>query len=345
MTVGDMANSITIKHQYPLCEHNTFGLEVKAKQFISYNTVDELVEVLASLRDKEEQILHIGGGSNLLFTKDFEGSILHSDIKFIQFVSRDNCEVVVRVGSGVKWDDFCAEMASNNYYGCENLSYIPGEVGASAIQNIGAYGVEVESIIQQVETIEVATGKPRMFRTVECEYGYRDSVFKQRLQGQYIVTAVVHRLSALPVVHLDYGQLQQLRSQEGVPTAQEIRDAVIAIRRSKLPEPEELGSAGSFFKNPVVPAAVFRQLAAAYSDVPHYVVDDYHIKVPAAWLIEQCGWKGKRHGGAGVYEKQPLILVNRDHATPNDIMELAVLIQQSVFEKFHIQLEPEVNYI
>ena len=328
-----MTNSVTIKHHYSLRGHNTFGLDVKAKQFISYHTVDELVEVLACLRDQGEQILHIGGGSNLLFTKDFEGSILHSDIRFIQYVSRDSREVVVRVGSGVKWDDFCAEMASSNYYGCENLSYIPGEVGASAIQNIGAYGVEVESIIQH------ATGKPRVFRTAECEYGYRDSIFKRDLQGQYIVTAVVYRLSAVPVVHLDYGQLQQLRSRAGVPTAQEIRDAVIAIRQSKLPEPEELGSAGSFFKNPVVPAAVFQQLAATYSDVPHYVVSEDEVKIPAAWLIDQCGWKGKSHGGAAVYEKQPLILVNRGHASPADIMELASLIEQSV------SLHPEVNYI
>ena len=336
---------IAISHNYSLREHNTFGLEAKARQFIDYYSVEELVEILPALRDSGEPILHIGGGSNLLFTRDFEGTILHSCIKFIEEVSRDGLEVVVRVGSGVKWDDFCAEMARRNYYGSENLSYIPGEVGASAIQNIGAYGVEVESIIQQVETIEVSSGEPRVFDNSECEYGYRDSIFKNRLQGKYIVTAVVYRLSAIPVVHLDYGQLQQLRSHEGVPTAQEVRDAVIAIRQSKLPEPSELGSAGSFFKNPVVPVEVFRQIAASYTDVPHYVVSEDEIKIPAAWLIDQCGWKGKRHGGAAVYEKQPLILVNEDHATPADIMELATLIEQSVMEKFNIQLSPEVNYI
>ena len=341
----DMANSITIKHNYPLREHNTFGLDVKAKQFINYDTIDELVEVLADLKDKKERILHIGSGSNLLFTKDFEGTILHSGIQFIEYVSRDSQHVAVRVGAGVKWDDFCAAMASSNYYGCENLSYIPGEVGASAIQNIGAYGVEVESIIQQVETIEVSTGKPRVFTPLECEYGYRDSIFKRRLLGQYIVTAVVYRLSAVPIVHLDYGQLQQSRSRQGIPTAQEVRDAVIAIRKSKLPEPDELGSAGSFFKNPVVPIDVFRRLAASYADVPHYVINDEQVKIPAAWLIDQCGWKGKSHGGAAVYEKQPLILVNRDHATPADIMDLAALIEQSVLEKFNIHLSPEVNYI
>ena len=336
---------IAISHNYSLREHNTFGLEAKARQFINYYSVEELVEILPALRDSGEPILHIGGGSNLLFTRDFEGTILHSCIKFIEEVSRYGLEVVVRVGSGVKWDDFCAEMARRNYYGSENLSYIPGEVGASAIQNIGAYGVEVESIIQQVETIEVLSGEPRVFDKSECEYGYRDSIFKNRLQGKYIVTAVVYRLSTVPVVHLDYGALQQLRSHEGVPTAQEVRDAVIAIRQSKLPEPDELGSAGSFFKNPVVPVEVFRQIAASYTDVPHYVISEDEIKIPAAWLIDQCGWKGKRHGGAAVYEKQPLILVNKDHATPADIMELATLIEQSVMEKFNIQLSPEVNYI
>ena len=345
MTVRGMANSITIKHQYPLREHNTFGMEVKARQFITYYTIDELVTVLAQLRGSGERILHIGGGSNLLFTKDFEGTVLHSGIQFVEYLSRDSREVFVRVGAGVVWDDFCAQMAQNNIYGPENLSYIPGEVGASAIQNIGAYGVEVESIIHEVETIEIATGQPRVFRTEECEYGYRDSIFKNRLKGQYIVTAVVYRLSAVPVAHLDYGPLVQLRAREGVPTAQEIRDAVIAIRQSKLPEPEELGSAGSFFKNPVVPVEVYRQLAAVYTDVPHYIVSEEQVKIPAAWLIEQCGWKGKRHGGAAVYEKQPLILVNANHATPTEIMKLASLIEHSVKEKFKIQLHPEVNYI
>ncbi len=336
---------ITIHHHYSLLKHNTFGMDVKASQFINYKTVDELVEVLACLKESKQRILHIGSGSNLLFTKDFEGTILHSDIKFIEEVPRDSQHIYLRVGSGVVWDDFCARMARENYYGTENLSFIPGEVGASTIQNIGAYGVEVESIIHEVETIAVATGQPRIFQVKECEYGYRDSIFKNRLKGQYIVTAVVYRLSLIPVVHLDYGPLLEFNSQGEKPTAQAIRDAVIDIRRSKLPDPKEMGNAGSFFKNPIVPVEVYQQIAATHADVPHYVVDERHIKVPAAWLIERCGWKGKQHGGAGVYEKQPLILVNRGQATPGDIMELAALIQQSVFEKFHISLEPEVNYI
>ena len=336
---------IAISHHYSLREHNTFGIEVKARRFINYHSVDELVEILSALQDSGEAMLHIGGGSNLLFTKDFDGTVLHSNIQDMEYLSRDSREVLVRVGAGVVWDDFCALMAQCCYYGSENLSLIPGEVGAAAVQNIGAYGVEVESIIREVETVEVATGKPRVFQVKECEYGYRDSIFKNRLQGQYIVTAVVFRLSVIPVVHLDYGPLQQLRSQVAAPSAQDIRNAVIAIRQSKLPDPAQLGSAGSFFKNPVVPIEVYRQLAATYADVPHFAVSDQEVKIPAAWLIEQCGWKGKRHGGAAVYEKQPLILVNMGNATPTDIMELAALIEQSVKEKFQIQLHPEVNYI
>lgn len=337
--------AIIQKHQYSLRNHNTFGIDVRAEQFISYDSVEELVSILQELRAEGKRILQIGGGSNLLFTKDFPGVILHSNIQFLEYVSLGSTEILVRVGSGVVWDDFCAEMARKNYYGSENLSYIPGEVGASAVQNIGAYGVEVGSIIKEVETVEIATGTPRVFQASECEYGYRDSIFKNRLQGQYIVTAVVYRLSTIPQVHLEYGQLKDLRAKEKTPTAQTIRDAVIAIRRTKLPEPHELGSAGSFFKNPVVPQEKYRQLCAEYKDVPHYVVSEDSIKIPAAWLIEQCGWKGKTHGGAAVYEKQPLILVNQHHATSQDIMELASLIQQRVLEKFQIQIHPEVNYI
>lgn len=333
------------EYDYDLRNHNTFGIDVKARQFITYDSTDELTEVLAEIRGKGHRILHIGSGSNLLFTKDFNGIVLHSNIKFITYISNNAKEVFVKVGAGVKWDDFCAQMVSNNLYGCENLSHIPGEVGASAVQNIGAYGMEIQSIIHEVETIETATGKQRVFKAHECEYGYRDSVFKNRLLGQYIVTAVVYRLSKAPILHLDYGQLKDLCSKDVIPSAQDIRDAVIMIRKSKLPEPEQLGSAGSFFMNPVVPVKVYQDLEATYSNVPHYVINNDQVKIPAAWLIEQCGWKGKCHGGAAVYDKQPLILVNKHHATPQDIIELASAIQQSVYDKFKIQIHPEVNYI
>ena len=333
------------EYNYDLRNHNTFGLDVKAKQFITYDTIDELIDILAEIRGKDQRLLHIGSGSNLLFTKDFDGIILHSNIKFIEYCGKNSKEIIVKAGAGIIWDDFCAEMASNNYYGSENLSHIPGEVGASAVQNIGAYGVEISSIIQSVETIDITTGRQRIFQAHECEYYYRDSVFKNRLQGQHIVTAVVYRLSTIPIAHLDYGQLQDLKSLDAVPSATTIREAVTSIRKSKLPEPEELGSAGSFFKNPVVPLEVYNEIASTHCNVPHYSIDEEQVKIPAAWLIDQCGWKGKSYGGAAVYEKQPLILVNKQHATAGDIMELAAAIQQSVYAKFKINLQPEVNYI
>ncbi len=336
---------IKIENNYDLRAHNTFGLSVKAKHFVTYDTVDELTHVLASTRGNAERILHIGAGSNLLLTKDFDGTILHSGIKFIECVSRTDKEIIIRAGAGVEWDHFCAMMAQRNYYGSENLSHIPGEVGAAAVQNIGAYGVEVESIIRQVETIEIATGKPRVMNVEQCRYGYRDSIFKNELQGQLIVTAVVFALSTVPKADLHYGQLQALQSAKEVPSAQTIRDAVIAIRKSKLPDPSELGSAGSFFKNPVVSIEFFNALALSYKQIPHYATGDNKVKIPAAWLIEQCGLKGKTHGGAAVYEKQPLVIVNTGRATPTDIIELAHTIQQSVYEKFKIKIQPEVNYI
>ena len=205
--------------------------------------------------------------------------------------------------------------------------------------------MEVESIIREVETIEIATGKPRVFSRAECEYGYRDSIFKNKLKGQYIVTAVTFTLSTTPVAHLDYGQLQELKTLPTPPSAMEIRNAVINIRKSKLPEPDELGSAGSFFKNPVVDIDVFRNIAKNYNNVPHYMLNDCQVKIPAAWLIDMCGMKGKSMGGAAVYDKQPLIIVNKNHATPAHIAALASLIQQNVYKKFNIHIEPEVNYI
>ena len=337
--------AITIKENCSLIGHNTFKIDVKATQFINYENIDELLKVLDDLRKSNKRIMHIGCGSNLLFLNDFDGAILHSGIKDINYISHDQHEIVVKVGAGVIWDNFCHEMAHNNYYGCENLSHIPGEVGAAAVQNIGAYGVEVESIIREVETIEIATGKPRVFSRAECEYGYRDSIFKNKLKGQYIVTAVTFTLSTTPVAHLDYGQLQELKTLPTTPSAMEIRNAVINIRKSKLPEPDELGSAGSFFKNPVVDIDVFRNIAKNYNNVPHYMLNDYQVKIPAAWLIDMCGMKGKSMGGAAVYDKQPLIIVNKNHATPAHIAALASLIQQNVYKKFNIHIEPEVNYI
>ncbi|MGP1476233.1 MAG: UDP-N-acetylmuramate dehydrogenase [Phocaeicola sp.] len=336
--------AINVQHNYSLLGHNTFGMDVRADEFISYDSEDELKEVLKS-HPKERPVFHIGQGSNLLFTKDYKGTILHSNIRFIELKSIDEKGVFCRVGSGFVWDDFCDDMAKKKFYGVENLSYIPGEVGAAAIQNIGAYGAEVCNVISQVEAVEISTGKKRIFTNKECCYGYRDSIFKNELWRQYIVTAVLFHLSVKPEVKLDYGQLKDLKAMNSVPSAEEIREAVIAIRKNKLPDPSVLGSAGSFFKNPVVSVVKYEELKKKYEDIPHYIIDSEHIKIPAAWMIEQCGWKGRSMGGAAIYEKQSLIIVNQNHAKPEDVILLAEAVQKSVYARFGIEIYPEVNYV
>lgn len=335
---------IKVFNNQSLKEHNTFGLDAKAAALVSYDSEDDIPQVLDRLRELPKPVLHIGRGSNLLFTKDFPGTILHSEIEYIHEESTSGDSVLIRVGSGVVWDDFCREMASRELYGTENLSYIPGEVGAAAVQNIGAYGAEVSQVVESVDTVEIATGAKRIFENSECAYGYRDSIFKNSLSGQYIVVSVLFRLSKVPNVDLEYGALKDLKALGRIPSAMEVRQKVIEIRRSKLPDPLELGSAGSFFKNPVVSAEKFESLRSKWPEIPHYDVAD-GVKIPAAWMIEQCGWKGKSIGGAAVYERQPLIIVNKGGATPGDIVSLASAVRSSVKEKFGVEINPEVNYI
>lgn len=336
--------AIKAQRNHSLLGHNTFRMNVIADEFISYDSEKELKEVLR-LHPKDKPVFHIGQGSNLLFTKNYEGTILHSNIRFIEMQSIEGNDVFCRVGSGIVWDDFCDEMGKRNFYGVENLSYIPGEVGAAAIQNIGAYGAEVCNVISQVETIEISSGKKRVFTKKECCYDYRDSIFKNELWSKYIVTAALFHLSVKPDVKLDYGQLKELKAIRSVPSAELIREAVIAIRKSKLPDPSVIGSAGSFFKNPIVSIVKYEELKKKYGDIPHYIIDAEHIKIPAAWMIEQCGWKGKSIGGAAIYEKQPLIIINRYHAKPEDVIHLAEAVQKSVYAKFGVNIYPEVIYV
>ena len=336
---------MNLLENYSLLPHNTFGIDVYARYFAEYNTVDELADFLQTDLARSHKLLPIGAGSNLLFTGDYDGIVLHSRIRFCTIVGDTPNEVLVRVGSGVVWDNFCDDMCARGFGGIENLSYIPGEIGASAVQNIGAYGVEAKDVIVCVETIETATGQAHTFDAAACDYGYRHSIFKSELQGRHIVTAVTYRLQKKPTLRLDYGNLRDTLSHIAHPTVADVRRAVIDIRRQKLPEPAELGSAGSFFKNPVVPAAQFEALRAQYPSMPHYPAGDAQVKIPAAWLIEQCGWKGKTVGGAAVYDKQPLVLVNKNHATPADVQTLAQHIVDSVITKFNIKIDPEANYI
>ena len=336
---------IIIEENYFIKELHTFRMPVYARWFVEYETVDELVSLLRSELLQQNRFLPIGGGSNLLFVNEhYNGVLLHSAIRETKILQETDSEVLVRVGSGIVWDDFVTQCVAKGWGGAENLSYIPGEVGASAVQNIGAYGVEVKDIIHEVETIEIATGSPRIFQNSECEYGYRSSIFKHALKGKYIVTAVVYRLQKQPKLHLDYGNLRSSLP-EGNFSIADVRKAVIDIRRSKLPEPDEYGSAGSFFMNPVIPLAQYEKLKISYPDMPHYVVDETHVKVPAGWLIDRCGWKGKCHGGAAVYEKQCLVLINKDNALPADVVALASQIRESVRKTYGIEINPEVNYI
>lgn len=329
-----------------LLPYNTFGMDVKASRFVEYASVEELRGLWNVEREAVARALHIGGGSNLLFASDYEGLILHSAIKGYTVVKETEEEVEVRVGAGEVWDDFVAYTVANGWYGAENLSLIPGEVGASAVQNIGAYGVEAKDLIVSVDTFGLETGEEGRFMQEECRYAYRESVFKQELKGKYAVTFVTYRLKKHPVFHLEYGNIRAELEKQGCQVDLEnVRRIIIAIRQAKLPDPKVLGNAGSFFMNPVVPKMQFEALLAQYPDMPHYPVDEAHVKIPAGWMIDRCGWKGKRVGHAGVHEKQALVLVNCGGATGKEVMHLAEEIVASVRERFGVTIRPEVNYI
>lgn len=331
---------------HSLLPYHTFGMDVKAAVFIEYDSVNELKQVLQRENLSEGQWLHIGGGSNLLFTGDYAGVILHSAIKGYEVIETTDDYVYVRVGSGEVWDDFVAYAVNHEWYGAENLSLIPGEVGASAVQNIGAYGMEAKDLIVKVEAIEVATGEECSFTHADCCYAYRESIFKKEWKGKYIITHVTYRLSKYPEFHLEYGNVKgELEKWGCEPTLKNVREVIIRIRESKLPDPKVQGNAGSFFMNPVIPRRQYESLLAKYSDMPHYKVDEEWVKVPAAWMIDRCGWKGKRMGNAGVHDKQALVLVNCGGATGQEIIALSQRIQQSVFETFGVAIVPEVNFI
>ena len=328
-----------------LLPFNTFGIEAKANYFIEYNSATDLQQVLAADVVRKNKILHIGSGSNLLFLKDFDGVIIHSAIHTISQTKEDDKFIYLEVGASVVWDDLVAYAVEKNWGGVENLSLIPGETGAAAVQNIGAYGVEIQDVIEEVHAVEVKTANLRTFKNNECRYGYRTSVFKNELKGKYIITSVILKLNKKPEFNLDYQQLEETVSKNGEINLKNIRQTIISIRESKLPDPKITGNAGSFFMNPVVTKEQFHSLLQIYPYMPHYFVSEKEEKIPAGWLIEQCGWKGKRIGNAGVHDKQALVLVNYGGASGVEIVELAEKIQQSVKEKFGIDLKPEVNYI
>ena len=327
---------------YSLKAHNTFGLEATCSRFLEYETEAEAQKVAEILRSSAIPYIIIGGGSNLLLTKDFEGIVVHSAVK--------GCEIDgnrITCGSGETWDDVVALCLNNGLYGAENLSLIPGDVGASAVQNIGAYGAEAKDFIRRVWTVEIATGNVGVWNNEDCAYGYRQSRFKQEWKNRFLITRVEYEFSTEFRPRLDYGNIRSELERRGIaqPTAQQLRQVIIDIRNAKLPDPKQTGNAGSFFMNPVVPSSQYEQLAAQYPDMPHYSIDAEHEKIPAGWMIEQCGWKGKSLGRAGVHDRQALVLVNLGGATGSDIVALCQAIQRDVKQQFNIDIHPEVNVI
>lgn len=327
-----------------LLHHNTFGIDVKCRRFVEFSSVAELRHAVRSLSPCDFPLLILGGGSNLLLCGDYPATVLHSAICGYE-VSHCDGGVLLRVGSGEVWDDVVALCVDNGWYGMENLSAIPGEVGASAVQNIGAYGVEVKDIIDKVEAVEVSTGDIVAFTNADCCYAYRQSRFKRDWQGKYVITHVTYRLSKTFVPYVGYGNISAELAARGIaePTARQMREMVTAIRNTKLPDPKVEGNAGSFFMNPIVPREDYLRLAAVYPDMPHYTLDDGSEKIPAGWMIDRCGWKGKTVGRAGVHSRQALVLVNRGGATGEEIVNLCNAVRADVKAKFGIDIHPEVN--
>ena len=328
---------------YDLSTQNTFRMKVKAALYIEYDSVEELQSL--DLKAVPQPVFHMGAGSNLLFTKDFPGTILHSNIKFIKYVDMGLDEVLLTVGSGVVFDDLIANVAGNGLWGMENLSLIPGEVGAAAVQNIGAYGVEAKDVISGVVCLDTTDWTKTVFKVGECAYGYRDSRFKHE-RGRYIITSVLFRVTRKYSPKLDYGGVRAALEGRDLQalTPMDVREAIIGIRNAKLPDPAQIGSAGSFFKNPVITKEHFEKFSTA--ETPHYDLPDGTVKVPAAWLIDQCGFRGKVLGGAQVYEKQPLVIVNASgSASPEDVLALENQIIASVQKQYDITLHPEVDHI
>ena len=332
---------------YSLKHHNTFGMEAKASRFMEYANVEDAQQIAAVLRAGQEPFLIIGSGSNLLLTADFEGIVVHSVIKGIEKRTGEDGATVVRCGSGELWDDVVAWCVGEGLGHLVNLSLIPGEVGASVVQNIGAYGSEVSEFVATIETVDIATGERVTIAPADCDYGYRKSKFKTVWKNKYLITAVEYLLPAETQLNVAYGNIRAELERRGIdkPTADELRSTIIGIRQNKLPDPAVEGNAGSFFMNPVVPRAKYEELAALYEGMPHYDVDDAHVKIPAGWMIEQCGWKGKSLGRAGVHAKQALVLVNRGGATGDEVVRLCEAIRRDVKEKFGINIYPEVNIV
>lgn len=335
-----------IQHNIDLKPFNTFGISATSKDFARFSNLEELQQCLEN-RNQNDPLLILGGGSNLLFTHDFEGLTLKNEIEGIEVVEEDDSVAIVKAGAGENWHQFVLKTIDLGLAGLENLSLIPGSVGASPMQNIGAYGREIKDVFHELEAYHIATGEVHTFNNASCEFGYRESVFKNKVKGQYIILSVSYKLSKQHKVNTSYGAIETELQKMGIeqPTIKDVSNAVIAIRSSKLPNPVEIGNAGSFFKNPVVPIEILEQIKLNYEDVPNYPAAEGHVKLAAGWLIERAGWKGKTLDNYGVHKLQALVLVNYGGAQGKEIYDLSTAILEDVKSKFGVQLEREVNIL
>lgn len=336
---------MSFQQNFPLKDLNTFGIEATSRQYVAFHSVSELQRLLQAPDLDKEQLLVLGGGSNILFTRDFDGTVLHNQIQGIAVVEENDDYALVEAGGGVVWHELVLFTIDKGLGGIENLSLIPGTVGAAPLQNIGAYGVELKDVFHSLEAVDIQSGEVKTFWPGDCQFGYRESIFKKDLKGRYIVTHVTLKLSKKPVFNTSYGAIRDTLAAMQVTevTLQALSDAVCHIRRSKLPDPAVIGNAGSFFKNPELSPEAFAELKARFPDVPSYPAPHNQVKVPAGWLIERAGWKGRKFGNYGVHKDQALVLVNYGGAQGGQIKALAQDIIRSVHDTFGINLTPEVN--
>lgn len=336
-----------VQQQISLQPYNTFGIPVDAAAFCIIRTKEDIISLIQNELKKYNSSLIIGGGSNILLCKNVEGLVIKNEIKGIEIIEEDEAHVWIKSYSGTVWHDLVMYCVARNYGGIENLSLIPGTVGAAPMQNIGAYGVELKNVFVSLEAINLQTGNTKIFTKEECKFGYRESVFKKEEKGNYFIYTVTLKLSKHPTINISYGDIQKIIEERAIqhPTIKEVSEAVIQIRESKLPNPKILGNAGSFFKNPEIEKDIAEKILKKFPTMPHYSMENGMVKIAAGWLIEQCGWKGKQIGQTGNHAKQALVIVNYGNATGKEIWKHALAVQQSVSEKFGVEIKPEVNII
>ena len=338
---------MNIIENYPLLKLNTFGIDIKAKYFTSINTINELIEVTKTNVFKDLELLILGGGSNILLTKDFDGLVILNNIKGKEIIDQNQQSIFLKIGAGENWHELVMYCVDNGWGGIENLSLIPGNTGTAPMQNIGAYGVEIKETFIELEALEISSGKIVKFNNSDCEFGYRESVFKNKMKNQYIILNITLELKKNPVLNINYGDVKAILESQNIknPGIKEVSNAIISIRQSKLPDPKKIGNSGSFFKNPIVSLNLLELIKKKYPNVVNYEINENEFKIAAGWLIERAGWKGKKFNNYGIHEKQALVLVNYGLANGMEIFELSEKIILDIKDKFGIKLEREVNII